>query len=286
MDLPKPSGSCILQLPYELLLAIFHQLPDQSSINALATAHPAMAVVHRENEKSIRKAMRYNFMAEVARKATGYGSLELVRFCLAMESFMHAMYLTVEPAPLAEILSKVLSPSWVISNTSLHWVRSQHMEATIRAYYNGAWDLEFLGFFDLVPDLDRWYNERFLPVNNRDMYMGTALETHRIMYGNPVKVRDVGVLMVIEFWCNWWAWSHDKPCLPEYLKFFSPEIAVRVKHFARCFMKARHHGAMWEKFYVRNLRYIFFFSEIKALRALSGISPEEDPIDAKEAERG
>ncbi|KAI3336636.1 hypothetical protein HD806DRAFT_12689 [Xylariaceae sp. AK1471] len=255
-----PPENAILRLPYEIRLAIFKELPDQSSINALAAAHPGFAIVRRESEKSIRKAMRYNFAASIAKNATRHGSLHLT--CLAL------MVQAMTDGRGWAGASHILSNAWVVSGSDLHLLTT-NIEDYLRDRCKAAGELEFLGCMTYpVPHLHRWYRRRFCPVT-RHVYARSA-PAGQITYGTPAKQEDIEVLLVAELWCLCTAnYSDVAPSREEFLGLFTPRLAKRAEQFALCYMRSRDCGKIWSRFSSRN-DGVVFPRHISAMRTLAG----------------
>ncbi|KAI0976256.1 hypothetical protein F4678DRAFT_456580 [Xylaria arbuscula] len=235
------SKSPVLRLPYELLLAIFHALCDQSSIDSLANAHPAMAVVRRENRDSICEAMRYNFLAEFAREATGCGSLELARISLSLATILFLERSGFESQE--EVFFHYFSKSWVVSDEDLRWLKKwPFFRSNLKEFCTLAKYYELVGLLSMTPNMDYWYNEEFCPASER-MNSQTAGHLLHIPSEIPAEFASIIVLMITELWNEVYYSSEEdnpEPSAEEFLSKFPPELALRTKQLARCYMKVCH----------------------------------------------
>ncbi|KAK5636629.1 hypothetical protein RRF57_012341 [Xylaria bambusicola] len=228
----KPLTSPILELPYELWLAIFHQLPDQPSIEALASAHPFASAVYRQNKQSIHKAMRWNLIAEVTLEATGYASLQMAQIYLLICA-LEARTLT--PEQYLEVATSFLGDSWVPSESDVKGLTSKTFENRMQGCVEGAKQLERWGFFDdgwTLPE--RRYKQRIIP---------NALKN-----GPRPKLVNIMVLMIIDLWTyvahprNSHAYAFTLS-LPGFLGFFSPDLTRLVTRFAQNYLESVEENA-------------------------------------------
>lgn len=229
MASPSPTENAILRLPYELLLGIFCRLSDQSCVVALACTHPVFEVVLRESRRTIRKATTGNVMAEMVKSRTGYESQYLAKIFLVL----------VNPSIdwRVELISAIFSDSWVASSQDIFRLRS--LGQTMVTTHDVVKELEFFGCFTQSTNLDRWYRRRFSPVArwaDRRHTWNSSTFTFR----NPPKFENIELLMVVELWC---AMSKSprvsSPPIVTFMREFTPEIALRARQFAGCYMQGK-----------------------------------------------
>ncbi|KAI1310877.1 hypothetical protein F5Y03DRAFT_402568 [Xylaria venustula] len=234
-DTVAPSESPILQLPYELLLAIFRALLDPSSVDSLAKVHPAMAVVHRENRDSIRKAVRVNFATEVAREATGYGLLELAGIALCLDAV--SCLLPHFHVPTIEICSRLLSSSWTVSDEDMLRMSQPLFFALSK---NQLWTVTktfgLLGLFSTTTNLDRWYKKEFCPALE-SLNSERADETLNITFKIPAQLTCLKVFMIAEIWRRVYFLLEADEFRKRFLSSLPLELSLRFKQFTRCFVK-------------------------------------------------
>ncbi|TGJ82299.1 hypothetical protein E0Z10_g6481 [Xylaria hypoxylon] len=234
-----PENVILLRLPYELLLAVFRQLPDQKSIDALAEAYPSLTAVYINNIDSIQKAMRYNLMAEFVREATGHASLHLMRIALSLSALKAYCnrYSFKKPLIPLESAADYLSDSWVVSDEDLLKLKSSSIKGYLQIYCTLTRELTSYDFFLVVPNLDSWYNEKFVPVFE-PKYLKRRSRIPRATHEAPANITDVEVLMVVDMWClTSRHFRNTAPPVQTFLSMFTLEFSSRVVQFARYFMR-------------------------------------------------
>jgi hypothetical protein len=94
---PPKTKNAILKLPYEIILCIFKFLPNKSTINALAAAHPRFEIVREECKETISRALAYTEAASLAKEICGHGDMNLVMLSMAVSGVKNhrATYETV-----------------------------------------------------------------------------------------------------------------------------------------------------------------------------------------------
>jgi hypothetical protein len=249
MTLPT-HGNHLTRLPSELRIAIFEQLPDQKSINALAAAYPELELVLKKYENRIHKAMRRNFMAGVAKDSTGYESLYLARLAL----MWHAL---LEDVPLQRA-SAILSDAWEVSDKDLAQLEIFDIRTLLDECQMASMDLNFLGFFNNPEpqDIDQWYTQVFCsaepiylqtPPGEPTYYNNTFTEVCHEVARHGARLDGMEIHMIAEVWC--WHWENQSlheagndwsRALSAFLGLFSPEIAWRVRRYAWCCIRGMY----------------------------------------------
>ncbi|KAI0910449.1 hypothetical protein F4823DRAFT_637836 [Ustulina deusta] len=263
------SKKTILQLPYEIFLAIFHELSDWRSIKALACAHPTLAVVLRENRKPIQKAMRYKFIAEIAKRATGYESPCLSRLILSR------CVAVLEKRVDFKVIADRFSDSWVVSGRDMRWAKKYYPQWHMPDYYKLTGELEFFGFFAGAPDLDLWYDEKLCP-KLREVRETIGRWSRNAIYGSPSNLIHIEVVVLIDVFGFLWGTFDEVSSSPSvFLDLLSPELVLAAKQFARCYLRVIASGdpELLETFEFRIGPQ--FFVSVERMTALLGASPTE-----------
>ncbi|KAI0455337.1 hypothetical protein F5B21DRAFT_194260 [Xylaria acuta] len=237
MASPSPPENAILRLPYELLLAIFCQLPDRRSVAALARTHPTFGAVLRSNQLSIRKAILGNTMVKIAKSGTGYESQYLMKVFWMVVCRMK----TKESF---ETLSAIFSGSWFTSPEELfraeRWFqhRAEKRIRYLTKFSDIVGELEFFGWFAQASNPHRWHKRRFCPVASW-AYKRNSRHVGAFNYRTP-KLKNIELLMVIDLWCAATTRASDTPpSVAAFMSIFTQDIAQRAKQFARCYVEGK-----------------------------------------------
>jgi len=162
---PPKTKNAILQLPYEIILAIFKFLPNKSTINALAAAHHHFEIVQEQCKATISRALVYTQAAEITKEICGHGDVNLAILSMAISGIKNydASYESVardyigrggksgnvsdddiSDKERSEMLLEAVNGCWV----SAAWgdAHRQHKQI-LRDCHRAAGHLEFLGCF-------------------------------------------------------------------------------------------------------------------------------------------
>ncbi|KAI0862715.1 hypothetical protein F4860DRAFT_512683 [Xylaria cubensis] len=220
-------ASPILRLPPEILLGVWYQLPDWSSVVNLAHAHPNFHAIFKEYRHSFKEVLSDNLLADIAKGALGYESPYLMKICL-----MKGQVQSSDTNKSDEDLSTVLSNSWIASTEDL--LLAYQLTNKLRSFWILVGELEFLGYFAQASNPNRWCERRFLPVarwaciNRRDRKFGA------FKYRTQPKFENIELLAIIEFWCIMRIkYGSATMSISTFWNIFTPKIAEKTKKFAR-----------------------------------------------------
>ncbi|KAI0542198.1 hypothetical protein GGR58DRAFT_453112 [Xylaria digitata] len=233
MDTPTPPKNILFWLPYELLLDVFCELPDPSSVNALASTHPILATVCRDNKDSIQKAVRYNYMAEFPRKVAGSASMNLMRIASAFYRISELGHKSLSHYSVPDYFSK----SWVVSDWDMARLKKRKAEDGIRDCAKAACELEHLNFFVEAPNLDSWYNEIYKSEARKER-LKQGPEQDNATYTIPSTVSHTEVLMAVELWVTL-ALHYSSIRAPAFLRIFAPKFSAKVVQFAQRYIRGK-----------------------------------------------
>ncbi|KAI0194515.1 hypothetical protein EV127DRAFT_478505 [Xylaria flabelliformis] len=270
----------ILRLLPEILLGVWYQLPDWSSVVNLARAHPNFHAIFKEYRHSFKKARMDNLLANIAKGALGYESSYLMKICL-----MRGQVQSSDTNRSDEDLSTVLS-NWRIASFE-DVLLAYNLVEKLEIFCIVIGELEFLGYFAQESNPNRWCERRFLPVarwtyNRRHRNFGV------FTFRSQPRFENVELLAIIELWCIMRVkYGSAAMSISTFWNIFTPKIAEKTKQFARRHIEVCKRPKFWHCLSHRygSATFIFCREAFSAMAELASFSEDEYRIHKGEVEQ-